>query len=89
MDTKLTNAPDTIKDFHRLHPTAPRPTKKMQLQYSAEKPDPECSCPIGQNIPEIPSTGLFAKPEFLSFRQCYQKYSNSKFKIPEFKDVFA
>ena len=82
-ESNLKNAPDAIKEFHRFHPTAPRPKKTMNLRYSADLPDSPCTCPICEGDP-IPahSSNLFSSPSFLSFRERYQKYPDKMFDIP-------
>ena len=90
--SKLANAADSVKNFHRTHPTAPRPQKKMQLRYNADQPDSPCTCPIC--IPThssvttfTPSSDLFSSPEFLKFRSRFRRFDDSYFDFPSAADV--
>jgi len=86
--SNLTNATDAIKAFHRSHPTAPRPQKTLRLRYSAEIPDSPCICPICQNIPIPPPSGLSTDPDFLAFHKQYQGYPNEMFGFPTATEVW-
>ena len=89
-ESNLANAPDSIRDFHRSHPTAPRPEKKLRLRYQANIPDAPCVCPICLDTPptSISSSSLFVDPDFLEFRKQFQKYPESMFElVPSNADV--
>ena len=89
-ESNLTNAPDAIRDFHRSHPTAPRPEKKLRLRYQANIPDAPCVCPICLATPPtpLPPSSLFTDPEFLEFRKQFQKYPENMFElVPSDADV--
>ena len=89
---KLTHATDTIKSFHRSHPTAPRPQKKMQLWYNADQPDSPCTCPIcipahSVTMEFTPSSSLFSSPKFLEFCSHFRCFDDSYFDFPSAADV--
>ena len=89
---KLTHATKAVKDFHRSHPTAPRPHKKMQLRYNADQPDSPCTCPICIPAHSVttgftPSSSLFSSPEFLEFCSRFRRFDDSYFDFPSATDV--
>ena len=92
MASKLTHTGDAVKDFHRTHPTAPRPQKRLKLRYNAQEPDPPCSCPIcvpahSTTTPFAPSSDLFSSSSFLEFRSRFRRFDDSFFDFPSAADV--
>lgn len=92
MASKLANAEEAVKGFHRTHPTAPRPQKRLKLRYNAQEPDPPCSCLIcvpahSSSTPFTLSSDLFSSPKFLEFRSRFRRFDNSFFDFPCAADV--
>ena len=80
--TELDNALDAVAQFHRLHPTAPRPQPKMRLRSMPTAVDPPCDCPICRGVPLPSPSPLFLSGDFLSFRSQLSRLPSSMFELP-------
>ena len=71
-ELELKNVKDAIRDFYRLHPTAPRLNKTVQLRSSEY--DSPCVCPIcKKEPPPIPiKSSILLSSDFLRDREVFR-----------------